>query len=223
MNKKTPLLALLTAALLTACSSRTVEPEQYSGFLNNYSNLEPAKSASGSDVLRWVDPSVNIKSYNKLIYMPVTYYPEPKPSSQVGSKVLNDILAYTNTRLKASARKNFTLVEDAGAHTLLFKGAITAVATNNKGIQFYEVVPVALILAGTQVLTGYRTQETSLFFEGELVDSLTGKVILKVVRKGQGKSLSNKDKLLTVDDLKKVVDDMANDATVFVQSSGVSL
>jgi hypothetical protein len=38
---------------------------------------------------------------------------------------------------------------------------------------------------------------------------------MKVVRKGSGKQLSNSNQLLTVDDLKTVIDNMATDATMF--------
>ena len=107
------------------------------------------------------------------------------------------------------------LVDKPGPGTLIFRGAITAVDTSNMGLQFYEVIPIAMVLAGTQVISGYRTQETRLYFEGELIDSQSGNAVAKVLRKGQGKDLPNSNQLLTVDDLKAVIDKMASDAAVF--------
>lgn len=72
-----------------------------------------------------------------------------------------------------------------------------------------------MVVAGTQAATGHRTMDTNLFFEGELIDSQTNKTVMKVVRKGSGKQLSNSNQLLTVDDLKTVIDNMATDATMF--------
>jgi len=77
------------------------------------------------------------------------------------------------------------------------------------------VLPIALVVAGTQVATGHRTMDTSLFFEGELIDAATQKTVVKVVRKGEGKDLNNQNTPLTVDTLKQVVDDLASDAALF--------
>lgn len=49
-----------------------------------------------------------------------------------------------------------------------------------EGLQFYEVIPVALIVAGTQMATGHRTMDTHLYFEGELIDAATNKPVIKV-------------------------------------------
>ncbi|WP_257895873.1 DUF3313 domain-containing protein, partial [Enterobacter roggenkampii] len=35
--------------------------------------------------------------------------------------------------------------------SLIFRGAITGVSSQKEGLQFYEVVPVALVVAGTQM------------------------------------------------------------------------
>ncbi|MGM3310156.1 DUF3313 family protein, partial [Enterobacter hormaechei subsp. steigerwaltii] len=83
------------------------------------------------------------------------------------------------------------------------------------GLQFYEVVPVALLVAGTQMATGHRTMDTHLFFEGELIDAATNKPVIKVVRKGEGKELANENTPMGFGTLKQVVDDMATDATMF--------
>ena len=51
--------------------------------------------------------------------------------------------------------------------------------------------------------------------EGELIDAKTNKPVIKVVRKGEGKTLSNESTPLTADTLKQVIDDMAIDAVKF--------
>ena len=79
------------------------------------------------------------------------------------------------------------IVTTPGKHSLIFRGAITGVSSQKEGLQFYEVVPVALVVAGTQMATGHRTMDTHLFFEGELIDAATNKPVMKVVRKGEGK------------------------------------
>ena len=208
--------ACLTGLLaLAGCSSSVTAPEKYSGFLKNYSGLQETKSASGKTILRWVDPSFKSSNYDKLIFNPLTYYPVPKPTTQLGAQTLDKILAYANQQLKASAEKRIQLVSKPGPRTLIFHGAITGVDSSKQGLQFYEVIPVAMIVAGTEAATGHCTMETNLYFEGELIDSSTNKVVMKVVRKGEGKTVSNESAPITVDSLKSVIDDMATDASMF--------
>ncbi|MCT4716961.1 DUF3313 domain-containing protein [Enterobacteriaceae bacterium H18W14] len=200
---------------LAGCSSSVTAPEKYSGFLKDYSGLQETTSPTGKTILRWVDPSFKSNNYDKLIYNPLTYYPVPKPSTQLGAETLDKILAYANSQLKASAAQRIQLVSKPGPRTLIFHGAITGVDSSKQGLQFYEVVPVAMIVAGTQAATGHRTMETNLYLEGELIDASTNKVVMKVVRKGEGKTVSNENTPITVDSLKTVIDNMATDATMF--------
>ncbi|MGK9174977.1 DUF3313 domain-containing protein [Yokenella regensburgei] len=209
-------VAVLTGLLaLAGCGSKVTQPEQYSGFLKDYSGLQQTTSANGKPVLRWVDPSFDESKYDSIVYHPVTYYPVPKPTAQVSQQTLDGILTYTNTKLKAAAAQRKPLVTSPGAHSLIFRGAITGVDRNKEGMQFYEVLPVMMVVAGTQAATGHRTMETHLFFEGELIDAQTNKPVVKVVRQAEGKNLSNENAPMTVDTLKNVIDDMVLDAKMF--------
>ena len=58
---KTPVLYSLfccAALILGGCASSRVGPSQYSGFLKDYSRLQPAERASGVPVMRWDSPPV---------------------------------------------------------------------------------------------------------------------------------------------------------------------
>ena len=217
MRSKTlfKMAALAGMLALAGCASKVAQPDQYSGFLKNYSDLKEATSASGKPELRWIDPNYSRNKYDSIVYNPIVYYPVPKPNTQVGQQALDQIRNYTNQQLKQALSEKLPLVEKPGPHSLIFRGAITAVNSSAEGLQFYEVIPVALIVAGTQMATGHRTMNTNLFFEGEVIDATTGKPVIKVVRKGAGKNLNNESASLTVDTLKQVIDDMAVDAVKF--------
>jgi len=209
-------VALLSGLLAMAgCASKVAAPDQFSGFLKDYSGLQQTTSATGKPTLRWVDPSYNPDNYDSIIWTPITYYPEPKPNTQIGKRTLDELRNYTNDKLKAAVAQRKQIVTTPGKHSLIFRGAITGVSSQKEGLQFYEVVPVALVVAGTQMATGHRTMDTHLFFEGELIDAATNKPVVKVVRKGEGKELANENTPLTFQTLKQVVDDMATDATMF--------
>ncbi|MCL6745613.1 MULTISPECIES: DUF3313 domain-containing protein [Kosakonia] len=201
--------------VLSGCASKVTQPEKYSGFLKDYSGLQETTSATGKPVLRWVAPGFDPAKYDSIVYHPVVYYPVAKPTSQVNQQVLDGVLNYTNSKLKAAAAARKPLVTSPGQHSLIFRGAITGVDASKQGLQFYEVVPVAMVVAGTQMATGHRTMNTHLYFEGELIDAQTNAPVLKVVRQGQGKDVNNENAPVTVDSLKQVIDDMATDATMF--------
>ncbi len=217
MRSKTLLkvAALAGTLALTGCASKLASSDKYSGFLKKYSDLKEATTASGKTELRWIDPKYNSANYDNIVYNPIVYYPVPKPSTQFGEQAMAELLNYTNAQLKQAISERKPLTTIAGPRSLIFRGAITGVDRSSEGLQFYEVVPVALLVAGTQMATGHRTMDTSLYFEGELIDAKTNKPVIKVVRMGQGKDLANENTPLTAETLKEVIDDMAIDAVKF--------
>ncbi len=82
-------------------------------------------------------------------------------------------------------------------------------------MKFYEVVPVAAVVASTMAATGHRTQNTALYIEGELIDQDTGKTVMEVVRKAYGKTVNNDSTPVTADDVKAAIDDIVTDITNF--------
>ena len=207
---------LVAAMLLSGCTSKTVSQEQYSGFLPSYDGLEPVKTASGQKVLRWVDPQFNAANYDHLIFQPLRFYPTPQTTDRISQQTYDELLSYANTRMRDALSRRFQLVGfSSGPRTLEFRGAITGVSADTEGLKPYEVIPIALVVAGAMAATGERDQNTELFLEGELIDTSTGQPVLRVVRKGFGKTLNNNRQAIGIDDLKPVVDDLTTDVLKF--------
>lgn len=207
---------VLTLALLAAgCTSHVADKKQYSGFLGDYSQLQSAQSPSGKPTLRWVSPDYHDADYRGVVYTPVVYYPVPHPTERVSQQTLDQIRAYTDSQLKRAISERKPLVAQKGPHTLVVKAAITAVSAENEGMQFYEVVPIAAVVASTMAATGHRTQESALFLEVEAIDGQTGKPLIKVVRKAFGKPLPNSSAPITLNDLRPGIDEMVRDAVAF--------
>ncbi|KXM88192.1 hypothetical protein AUS41_12310, partial [Escherichia coli] len=55
--------ALCGLLALSGCASKITQPDKYSGFLNNYSDLKETTSATGKPVLRWVDTVMACKFF----------------------------------------------------------------------------------------------------------------------------------------------------------------
>ncbi|CAI1111308.1 DUF3313 domain-containing protein [Serratia ficaria] len=210
-------MAVLAAGLLLAgCSSKVTKTDQYSGFLSDYSKLRETTSPSGHKTLRWIDPSYKESNYRGLYFQPVVYFPTEKPTARVSQETLNKIKAYATQRIKTALQDRFTILPSpAGSRVLIAKIAITAVSAEDEDMKFYEVVPVAAVVASTMAATGHRTQNTTLYLEGELIDQDTGKTVLEVARKAYGKTVSNDSTPVTEADVKAAIDDMVTDITNF--------
>ncbi len=78
-------VAVLTGLLaLAGCSSKVAAPEQYSGFLKDYSGLQQTTSATGKPTLRWVDPSYNEANYDSILWTPITLIQRQNPPRKLG-------------------------------------------------------------------------------------------------------------------------------------------
>lgn len=203
------------AVMLAGCTSQITKPEKYSGFLGDYSGLKETKTPSGKTVLRWVDPSFKASDYSYVDYQPIVFYPKPQPTAQIDQQTLQGVLDYANSRIKPAIAQRMTITDHPGPRTLIFKAAITGASTAAEGLQFYEILPVTLVVAGAETASGHRTRDTELYFEAEAIDASTGKTVMKVVRKGMGKQVSNDTQKVTLNDLKSVVDNLATDVVQF--------
>ena len=113
-------------------------------------------------------------------------------------------------------QNRFTILPSpAGSRVLVAKLAITAVSAENEDMKFYEVVPVAAVVASTMAATGHRTQNTAPEYRRRADRPDTGKTVMEVVRKAYGKTVNNDSTPVTADDVKAAIDDIVTDITNF--------
>ncbi|ORM55458.1 hypothetical protein HA41_01895 [Pantoea conspicua] len=215
--RKPSVAALLAVSvlMLNGCTSHVADKQQYSGFLGDYSQLQPTESASGQPTLRWISPDYQSSQYKDVLYTPLVYYPAAHPTARVSQQTLDEVLSYTDIQLKGAIATRRPLTNQATPHTLKVRAAITAVSAENEGVQFYEVVPVAAVVASTMAASGHRTQNSELFLEIEASDAVTGKPLIRVVRKAFGKTVSNSTTPITFEDLKPGINTMVRDTVSF--------
>lgn len=208
-------LGLGSGLLLAGCASQTTRPEQYSGFLGDYSQLQATTSASGAPVMRWVSPDFKLANYSSILVEKPQFYPAPTPSEQVGQDALNAIASYLQQALKREMQGRLVVVEQANHDSLVMRSAITAVDVSAEGLKVYEVIPIALVAAAASTAAGTRDRTTEIYVEIELLDARTSKPVARVVRKGHGLALENQNTQLSLDDLKPALDVWALDARNF--------
>ncbi len=201
----------LAVIAMAGCTSNITQPDEYSGFLSDYSQLKEAKSPSGAEVMRWVDPSLDLSRYNAVYIEPTQFYPKPQATPRIPDSTLNGINTYFSQALKRELQKSLPLASAPGPGVIVVRAAITAVNSKTQGLKPYEFVPVALVAAAVSTGTGIRDQDTTLGTEAQFLDGATGKVLAQVVRKGTGKPLSNDSQVMRPDDVKSVIDGWASD------------
>lgn len=196
---------------VVGCSSKTVAPDEYSGFLKDYSQLKEAKSPSGAEVMRWMAPKLDVNKFTSVYIEPSQLYPKPQATAKVPQQTLNGITSYYDQALKRELGKSLPLATGPGPGVIVVRPAITAVSSKTKGLQVYEVIPIALVAAAVSTATGIRDQETTLATEAVFMDGGTNKVVAQVVRKGTGKPLENSSQVMQANDVKAVIDGWASD------------
>ncbi|MGE1173250.1 DUF3313 domain-containing protein [Pseudomonas sp. BW7P1] len=196
---------------VVGCSSKTVAPDEYSGFLKDYSQLKEAKSPSGAEVMRWVDPKLDINKFTSVYIEPTQLYPKPQPTVKIPQQTLNGITAYYDQALKREVGKSLPLAAGPGPGVIVVRAAITAVSSKTEGLHAYEVIPIALVAAAVTTASGSRDQETTLATEAVFLDGGNNKVVAQVVRKGTGKPLENDSQVMKADNVKAVIDGWAAD------------
>lgn len=201
----------LASLMLSGCASKYVEPEQYSGFLKDYSVLKEEKSPSGAAVMRWIKPGIDVSQFTSVYIEPSQLYPQPQPTEKIPQSTLDGITKYYDQALQTQFAKALPLASGPGPGVLIVRPAITAVSASTKGLQPYEVIPIALIAAGVSTATGIRDQDTSIATEAAFLSGSDGSVVAEVVRKGAGTELENSSQVMTANDAKAVLDGWARD------------
>jgi hypothetical protein len=169
---------VLCVALLAACAP-TRQPREAattSGFLNDYSILEPGKDDQAK--LRYVNPHVDFSQYQAVIVDSVTMWSGPK-LSKLDPKVKQALVDSAYTSLVTTLGKSFTITKVPGHGTLRLRAAITEATSS-------AVIPdlVATVIPQVRLLAtlGGLAADTSLTVgeaqgELEVTDSLTDQVL----------------------------------------------
>lgn len=218
-------VVLFFAATLLSISksvpSVAASKDQYSGFLgSSYSQMKPAKAASGEPVMRWVSPNLKRGVYDQIMMEPTVFYPEAEPSKKVPEHTLKDILRYFDKGLGLHLYTVMPVIKNPSparlaskAHrTLKLRVAITAVNAKSTSLDEDEMITMGLSSFSA------KEQPVTMYAEYEIIDAATGEVMAVGMRKGFGKPLKSKTDIVKVDHLKPILDTWISDAGVFFKA-----
>jgi hypothetical protein len=207
------LLSVIIAILMAGCASKTLAPEEYSGYLSDYSKLVKVDTASGGETLRWVSDKIAAQSYHSVILDKTILYPKPQPTAQVSDTLLRQFTWTVDKALASSVSGSYKIVTKPGEGVLRIKPAITGVVHSMEGIQPLEILPTAMVIGLGKAALGTRDRDVSVFLEVAVMDSQTDELLATVVRNDEGTQLENDEEQLTIVHLEEMIESWKADAT----------
>lgn len=199
-------------AVVTACSGTSVKEERQSGFIPNYTQLEAVELPSETQAWRWVAPEFNPRDYRAVRVLPVVYKPQPEAGDQISAEVLAQIRDEINAVLAAQVdAAEVPLRSENGAGVLTLRPVISSVSLSLQKMKINEVIPIRLLLSGAELALGKRDQDVTFLFEYQLVDSLTGELMVSGVRHANTQPLSDDKEQLQVQHAKVMLDKLKQD------------
>jgi hypothetical protein len=174
--------------IIQRATGETAAPPPPTGFLgNDYSLLTPP--AAGSDqqaMLRYVNPSANWSSYNKIMIAPVTYW--AADDSKVSAADQQALCNYLHGVLVKDLGKNFVIVDQSGPGVIKLSAALTDATSAVPVLRSVSViVPQARALSVIKMAaTGTYAFVGSAQGAIKLNDSTSGQLLAAAVDKRVG-------------------------------------
>jgi hypothetical protein len=183
-----------------------------SGFLgSDYSLMQPAGEGSDQQaMLRYLNPSANWSSYNKIIIAPVTFW--AADDSKVSSADQQALCNYFYTVLQKDLGKNFTIADQPGPGVMKLSVALTDATSATPGLRSISVVvPQARALSAIKrAATGTYAFVGSAQGEGKLTDSVSGQLLAAWADKRVGGTSIKNVGVFTWGDANNAMDYWAN-------------
>jgi hypothetical protein len=172
---------------LAACSvTEQAKPDtvQQTGFLKNYSQLQPG--AKDQALLVYFNPDARWSRYTKVMIEPVTFWGDA--SSNVSVEDQQKLSSYYYNKLNEDLSQKFQIVDRAGPGVMTLRVALTDPTAATPVLRSVSVViPQARLLNSVgNLATGSYAFVGSAQSEGEVVDSQTGERLAAAVDKRSG-------------------------------------
>jgi len=169
------LLVGLAPVLISGCATRA--PAAKTGFLKDYSKLEPHPDIEGRH--RYINPNINADDYSKFIVDPVAVnLSETGKERGVDQEKLDELAKFFHQKIVHNLEQGYRVVNSAGPGVVRVRVAITDVEKTNPLLNIHPALK----------LTGAGLGGAGM--EGELVDSVTGQTIAAFIDNQKGSRLS---------------------------------
>ena len=181
-------IGLLAAALLLAgCAASGMKDVQKTGFLSDYSQLQPG----GDDraALVYIKPGVDLKPYNKLMFERfIVLLSDSAQYREIDPTMLKELTDYYQNAIFEAVKSGYQIVDQPGPGVLRVRVAITDVKPSKPVANTMStIVPVGMVVAGaTKAVSDENLGTGQASTEFELLDAMTGERLAAAVDRRQG-------------------------------------
>ena len=206
---------ILTLALLGGCAGATRTPNEswptnapYSGFLADYSKLRTVAGHPGT--LLYVDRSINLHPYTKIIIDPVQIFlAENLDYRGVQPEVLLRMTETLRTGFQKAMQSDYRVVSTSGPDVLRIRLAITNVHPVELPLKPSDFIPIKALVNVGRAAIGEAPRLVELSAEIEVLDP-AGRVVLSGVSTRQGDHTLVQGDKITWADLTPILTAWAN-------------
>ena len=182
MNK---LLVSITVLVLflTGCATNKMSEDKYSGFLDNYDQLEPSKKYPQTRV--YIAPDADFSIYSAYMIDPV-YVVLPGGMAQPEDQLFNNIAkTYHDELIAAFEAEGFTIVNEIGPNVARITSAVTGVYSSADG--------------------AFSKTKARIIMEAKVTDATTSKLLGSVIDLQTGQTLKSAEDIVTLDNFRPVL------------------
>lgn len=150
--------------------TQPADAQPYSGFLGDYSKLQPVNGKQG--VLIYINKDVDYSAYTKVMIAPVEIWPSPS-SDYKG--VQPDALKRMTDNMQASfenaLKPAYQIVDQPGHGVLVVRIAITGVQPTSPSVNATDFIPIKALFNFARSASGNAAQVVEMTAEVEVLDA----------------------------------------------------
>jgi hypothetical protein len=201
---KTVLVSLLLIASSAWAQDNPTGTPQYSGFLSDYSKLQPAADREG--IWLFINKIADYSGYKKIMFDPIEVYLAPNPDYKgVQPDVLKRMTDGFYASFLGTLTPDYQIVHEEGPDVLRIRAAITGVQLVKPPLKPTDFIPVKAVFNLGRAMAGDAPMVAEMTAEMEILDP-NGNLLAAAVANRKGSKTLKQGDQVTWDDLQSVTD-----------------
>lgn len=178
--------------------------QNFSGFLADYSKLKPVDGVDGT--LRYIDTSINLRPFTKVMIDPVQIFMTPNPEYQgLQPDALKRMSDAFQTAFTGALVGGYQVVNQPGPDVMRLRLAITGVQPVKPPLGASDFIPIKAIFNVARSAAGESPRVAEISGEMEIL-APNGQVIGAAVSSRKGEKTLPQGEKITWKDLQSIVD-----------------
>jgi hypothetical protein len=198
----------------TSAAATASEAIPKGGFLGkNYARLQPATSPSGQPTVRWINPSLKIANYDRiLLETPMVANADNYTSKELVTEIKGAMKTEMGTKLQGI----FGITTKVHPRTLRLRTAISSI--DAKEIVSPTAIPLSLLANDATPVLDVNSNFI-IFVQYELTDATTGELMGVGIRRNDSSKLPQGQAKIGISQIEPIINSWAHDARLFFKKS----